>query len=133
MSSGRQTSSYRPRTFVPHSIVQAKRPSCRVTGTPSQREYTAGSVKAANVASWLVSTSVLATTTGVVGAQAAERVPAGAVAARGADRGALGQARLAQDGQVLGDGRLGHRERRGDLPRRQLTVPDQAQDLAPDR
>jgi hypothetical protein len=38
MSSGGQTSSYRPRTLVPHSIVQAKRPSSMVTGTPSQRE-----------------------------------------------------------------------------------------------
>ncbi len=38
ISSGGQTSSYRPRTLVPHSIVQAKRPSSRVTGTPSQRE-----------------------------------------------------------------------------------------------
>jgi hypothetical protein len=39
MSSGGQTSSYRPRTLVPHSIVQAKRPpESIVTGTPSQRE-----------------------------------------------------------------------------------------------
>jgi hypothetical protein len=52
--------------LVPHSIVQAKRPSSRVTGTPSQREKTPGSVKAANVTGWLVLTSVLATTTGLV-------------------------------------------------------------------
>jgi hypothetical protein len=65
--------------------------------------------------------------------QAAERVGQGAVAARGADRGGRGQARLAQHGQVLGNRRLGHRERGGDLARGQLAVPDQAQDLAPDR
>jgi hypothetical protein len=38
ISSGGQTSSYRPRTFVPHSIVQANRPSSIDTGTPSHRE-----------------------------------------------------------------------------------------------
>jgi hypothetical protein len=37
ISSGGQTSSYRPRTLVPHSIVQANRPLSMVTGTPSQR------------------------------------------------------------------------------------------------
>jgi hypothetical protein len=37
------------RTWVPHSMVQANFPSSIVTGTPSQREYTTGSVKAANV------------------------------------------------------------------------------------
>jgi len=38
ISSGGQTSSYRPRTFVPHSMVQANRPSSIDTGTPSHRE-----------------------------------------------------------------------------------------------
>jgi hypothetical protein len=38
ISSGGLTSSYRPRTFVPHSMVQAKRPFSIETGTPSQRE-----------------------------------------------------------------------------------------------
>jgi hypothetical protein len=38
ISSGGQTTSYRPRTLVPHSMVQANRPSSIDTGTPSQRE-----------------------------------------------------------------------------------------------
>jgi hypothetical protein len=67
------------------------------------------------------------------GVQAAERLGPGAVPARGTDRGGRNQARLAQYGQVLGDRRLGHRERGGDLPGGQLAVPDQAQDLAPHR
>ena len=79
MSSGGLTSSYRPRTCVPHSIVQANFPSSIVTGTPSQREYTAGSVKAANVAAWSVPTSVLATTTSLV--RASDRARSGAPSA----------------------------------------------------
>jgi hypothetical protein len=35
-------------------MVQANFPSSIVTGTPSQREYTAGSVKAANVVAFFV-------------------------------------------------------------------------------
>ncbi|HJY62061.1 MAG TPA: hypothetical protein VJ418_37245 [Streptosporangiaceae bacterium] len=66
-------------------------------------------------------------------AQAAQRLGASAVAARRADRGGRGQARLTQHSEVLGDRRFGHREGSGDLPRGQLAVPDQAQDLAPDR
>lgn len=63
---GGQTTSYTPRTSVPHSMVAAKRPSLMVTGTPSHREYTAPSVNAAKVVHWSVSTSTAVTTTSSV-------------------------------------------------------------------
>lgn len=50
----------------PHSTVQAKFPASIATGTPSQREYTTGSVNPVTMAAWPVPTSVPATTTSPV-------------------------------------------------------------------
>src|SRR5581483_1811732 len=67
------------------------------------------------------------------GAHPVERLLARPVPARRPRRRHRDQAGVLEHRQVLGDGGLGEGERRPDLPGGQLPVPDQAEDLAPDR